>query len=106
MTVYVVIDNDVQNPEEYKEYISLVAPTVNEYGGRYLVRAGNIRLADSKWRPERLVIIAFDELERAREWVESEALAHIHELRRANAKSRLVIVDGVDVGLEQAKQKL
>ena len=96
MTVYVVVDNDVQNPEPYKEYLKLITPTVAAYGGRYVVRAGKIHLTDSKWKPDRLVIMAFDTAEQAKAWVESDEIAYIHAMRRENAKSRLIVIDGVD----------
>ncbi|MEM1112509.1 MAG: DUF1330 domain-containing protein [Pseudomonadota bacterium] len=96
MTVYVVVDNDVKNPEPYREYLSQVTPTLAAYGGVYLVRAGTIHQADSEWAPERLVIVAFPSLELASAWVNDPEMAHIHAQRREHADSRLIIVDGVD----------
>lgn len=96
MTVYVVVDNDVKNPEPYKEYLKLITPTLAEFGGRYLIRAGQIHFADTEWKPDRLVVMAFDSREEAEAWVHSEKTAPIHAMRRANAKSRLIIIDGVD----------
>lgn len=97
MTVYVVVDNEVHNPVAYKEYLTLITPTVAAYGGRYLVRAGKIHLTDSGWRPGRLVIMAFDTAAQAIAWVEAPELAYIHEMRRANATSKLIVIDGADV---------
>jgi uncharacterized protein (DUF1330 family) len=97
MTVYVIVDNQVHNPEAYKEYLALITPTVAAYGGRYLVRAGKIHLTDSEWRPDRLVVMAFDTAEQATTWVNSPEIAHIHAMRRANATSKLIVIDGADV---------
>lgn len=96
MTVYVVVDNQVTNPEEYKKYLALITPTVAEFGGHYVVRAGQIHLADSDWRPDRLVIMGFPSAEQAKAWVESEKTAPIHAMRRANAVSKLIVIDGVE----------
>ena len=39
MSVYVVVDNEVHQPEEYAKYLELITPTVAEYGGiRYSSR--------------------------------------------------------------------
>ena len=97
MTVYVVVDNDVHDTVAYKEYLALVTPTVPAYGGRYLVRAGKIHLADSDWQPGRLVIMAFDTAEQALAWVNSPELAPIHAMRRANSTSKMIVIDGSDV---------
>lgn len=96
MTVYVVVDNDVTNPQAYRDYLKLITPTVGEFGGRYLIRAGEIHFSDSDWKPDRLVVMAFDKRADAEAWVHSTKTAPIHEMRRANAVSRLIIIDGVD----------
>ncbi|WP_167854775.1 DUF1330 domain-containing protein [Mangrovimicrobium sediminis] len=97
MTAYVIVDNDVIDPEPYREYLRLITPTVERYGGRYLVRAGRIHLHDTDWAPGRMVVIAFDDAAAARRWVEAEDVAPIHAMRRRHAHSRLVVIEGVDV---------
>lgn len=96
MPVYVVVDNDVLEPEPYSEYLKLITPTVAEFGGKYVVRAGQIHFADSNWKPDRLVIMEFANRQDAEAWVHSETTAPIHAMRRKYAKSRLIIIDGVD----------
>ena len=77
MTVYVVVDNDVIDPERYAEYLKLITPTVFQYGGRYVIRAGEILHRDSDWSPDRLVVIEFD-------------------MRRRYATSKLIVIRGAD----------
>ncbi len=40
MSAYVIFDIEVTNPVEYEEYKKLAAPTVAQYGGKYIVRGG------------------------------------------------------------------
>ena len=40
MSGYVIANIDVENHEAYKEYVGKVVPTVQKFGGEYLVRAG------------------------------------------------------------------
>ena len=96
MTVYVVVDNEVLEPEPYKQYLKLITPTLSDFGGRYLIRAGNIHFADTNWKPDRLVVMAFDSRAQAEEWVHSDVTAPIHAMRRKYAESKLIIIDGVD----------
>ncbi|MEE4661346.1 MAG: DUF1330 domain-containing protein [Halieaceae bacterium] len=102
MSVYVIVDNEVHDPEPYAEYLRLVTPTVAKYGGRYKVRAGHIHFADSDWEPDRLVVIEFDDVDAARRWVDAEDVAEIHAMRRRHARSRLIIIDGVDEATQGA----
>ena len=41
MTGYAIFNINVNNPENYKEYVQKVKPTAEKYGGEYLVRGGN-----------------------------------------------------------------
>ena len=43
MSGYVIANIDVKNPEAYKEYVGKVVPTVQKFGGEYLVRAGEYK---------------------------------------------------------------
>ena len=95
MTVYVVVDNEVHQPEEYAKYLALITPTVADYGGEYVIRAGEILLADSDWQPERLVVMAFPDAKSAKAWVESEEVKPIHAMRRKYATSKLIVIEGV-----------
>ena len=37
MSGYVIANIEVKNPEAYKEYVGKVVPTVQKFGGEYLV---------------------------------------------------------------------
>jgi|TARA_A100001011_G_C13698788_1_gene590650 uncharacterized protein (DUF1330 family) len=95
MTTYVVVDNEVHNPEQYREYLELITPTVEQYKGTYVIRAGEIFFSDTDWRPDRLVVIAFATKEDALGWVESKDIKPIHDMRRSHATSKLIIIEGV-----------
>ena len=96
MSVYVVVDNDVHNPVAYKKYLELITPTVGQYNGRYIIRAGEITFADTDWRPDRLVVIAFPTKADAMRWVTAEDVKPMHNMRRANATSRLIVIEGFE----------
>ena len=96
MTVYVVVDNDVHNPQNYKKYLELITPTVEQYNGTYVIRAGEIMFADTDWRPDRLVVIAFPTKADAMQWVTAADVTPIHDMRRANATSRLIVIEGFE----------
>ena len=96
MTTYVIVDNKVHNREEYKKYLELITPTVEQFNGKYVIRAGKILFSDSAWRPDRLVVIEFANKTDALQWVTSEDVKPIHDMRRANATSKLIVIEGFE----------
>ncbi len=95
MPAYVVVDIDVTDPEGYKEYVKLAPPTVSLYGGRYLARGGKNEVLEGDWQPHRLVILEFENSERAKAWLNSPEYTPIRALRHRYAKSNMVVIEGV-----------
>jgi uncharacterized protein (DUF1330 family) len=95
MPAYVIVDIEVHDPVRYEEYKRLAEATVGAFGGRYAVRGGRTVVLEGEWTPNRLVVLEFDDLERAREWWDSPAYRPARELRQATARSSMVVVEGV-----------
>lgn len=95
MSAYVIVEIDITDPETYAHYRELAPPTVHAYGGRYLARGGETASLEGDWRPQRLVILEFESLERARQWHESPEYREARALRHRAARSRMLAVAGV-----------
>lgn len=95
MAGYVIGTVTVNDPERYERYKTLVAPTVEAYGGRYLVRGGEVQGIEGSWSPTRVVVLEFESAERAREWWASDEYAEAKALRHATADSEMIIVSGI-----------
>ena len=52
MPAYVIVDCEVTDPERYETYKQLAPPAIAKYGGRYLVRGGEMTPLEGDWRPE------------------------------------------------------
>ncbi len=94
MAGYVVVQVSIHDPEGFAEYAGMVPPTLENYGGRYLVRGGNWETVEGEWNPERLVIIEFDSVEQAKKWWASDEYAPAKKLREQTTTSKLLIVEG------------
>ena len=94
MAGYVMADVEVTDPKLFSDYQKLVAPTVEQYGGRYLVRGGNTEVVEGEFEPNRTVVIEFDSFERAREWYNSPEYAEPKRMRIACTNSNVLIVEG------------
>ena len=95
MAAYVIVEVEVEDPEAYERYKSLVPATLESYGGRFLVRGGAIETLEGGWSPERVVVLEFPDRERARAWWESPAYRPARELRQVSARTRMILADGV-----------
>ena len=62
MTAYVIVDIEVHNAENYREYLAKITPTVFACNGRYLVRGANAEVISGQWKPKRLVVMEFPDL--------------------------------------------
>lgn len=94
MAAYVIVDIEVHNPENYKDYLTKITPTVFACNGRYLVRGSNAEIVSGSWQPKRLVVIEFPDLATANHWATCAEYAPIHALRTANATANMIIVEG------------
>ena len=90
-----ILDIDVIDPEGYKEYASLAPATVALYGGRYLARGGANETLEGDWHAKRLVILEFENADRARAWLNSPEYAPARKLRHQYANSNMVVVEGI-----------
>ena len=94
MAGYVIADVEVTNPELFAKYRELVPATVEQYGGEYLARGGEVEALEGDRVAHRTVIIRFDSAARAREWYHSEEYAPALKMRVEATNSNVLIVEG------------
>ena len=95
MAAYIVVEVAVRDAVRYEDYKRLVPPTLEQYGGRFLVRGGAAETLEGDWAPGRVVILEFPSAEKARQWWGSAAYAPAKELRQATAHTQMILVEGV-----------
>ncbi len=95
MAAYVIVDLEITDPVNYEEYKKLAGATVEKYGGKYLVRGGACETLEGDWRPKRIVVLEFENVERARAWLNSPEYAGPRKMRHRTAKAKMIVVEGV-----------
>ena len=95
MAAYVIVDITVTDPARIEQYRELAGASVAAAGGKFLVRGGKIEVLDGDWKPQRMVVIEFPSLERARFWRASPEYGKACEIRDRAAKTRMIVVEGV-----------
>ncbi len=95
MAGYMIAQVNVNDPQKFEVYRGQVGATIEKYGGKYLVRGGETETVEGDWNPQRLVILQFDSIERAKEWYYSQEYSGPMQLRHQAANSNVVFVEGV-----------
>ena len=95
MSAYCFFDNlETIDPAKLEEYKSLVAPVVEQYGGRYVVLGGKFKVVEGDWSPTFPVIIEFPSFEQAYRWYDSDEYHNLKKLRLSAVKSNAVFFEG------------
>jgi uncharacterized protein (DUF1330 family) len=95
MSAYVIVETDVQDPEQYERYKAAAPATVAASGGRFVARGGELAVLEGDWRPPRLVVLEFPDLDAARRWYDSPGYGEARRLREGAATLRMVAVQGL-----------
>jgi uncharacterized protein (DUF1330 family) len=94
MAAYVIVDMTVTDPAGIEEYRKLAGASVAAAGGKFLVRGGKMEVFDGDWKPQRVVVLEFPSLERAKFWRGSPEYGKACEIRDRAAKTRMIVVEG------------
>jgi uncharacterized protein (DUF1330 family) len=96
MSAYVISEVEVLDQRLFDSYRAMAKPTIEQYGGRYIVRGGPVELIEGERDPaRRFVIVEFPTMERARQWYRSPEYAEALKVRAAALTRTLVFVEGV-----------
>ena len=94
MAAYIIAEIEVKNPDKYSQYRDEVPKTVNQFGGRYIIRGNNIVPLEGDWEPERLVVIEFPDMASLKRWYESDKYKSIRNMRITSTSSKVIAIDG------------
>ncbi len=93
---FVIAEIEVQDPAAMQKYGEKMPETLAPYTHNYLVRGGKTQPLEGE-PPKTILIMAFDSVEKAREWYDSPAYQAIKPIRESSAKTRIFIAEGVAV---------
>jgi uncharacterized protein (DUF1330 family) len=91
---FYIAELEISDPEGFRPYEAHVVGTVEAFGGHVLARAGTIAPLEGQAPKGRVVIIAFESMEKAHAWYDSSAYQALKAIRHKAAQSRTYIVEG------------
>ena len=92
---YVIAQINVTDPKSYAGYPKLVLPTIQYFGGEFLVRGGKSRSYEGDPHGSRMVIIRFPSYQAAQNWYHSDEYAEAKAIRMSASTSVQTIIEGV-----------
>ena len=95
MAAYIIVEIDIVDPSGYEEYKKLAGASVKQHGGEYIVRGGTTEVLEGNWNPKRIVVLKFESMERAKEWLNCEEYREPRKMRRRTARTNMILVEGM-----------
>ena len=92
---YIIVDMQISDLDQYKQYMAEAPAAVQAAGGEYLVRGGRFEVMEGDWQPDRVVIAKFPSMEAAKAFYDSAEYLKARQAREGAAIMRLVVVEGV-----------
>ena len=96
MSVYMVLDAEVHDPEKYEEYKAAAPQYVAKHGGEYCCRGGSTEVFVGDWDPERVVMLKFPSRENYEAFINDPGYKPWKEMRESlTTIKQWMLIDGV-----------
>jgi uncharacterized protein (DUF1330 family) len=96
MAVYVIISvRAVHDAEKLQQYCEQLDALLGRYGGRRIVSTDQIHVLEGDWRPARLALYEFADLEQLQAGYTSAEYQPLIGLRQEAIDSDIVVVEGL-----------
>jgi uncharacterized protein (DUF1330 family) len=95
MPAYVISEVEPRNAADFDAYRAIAAKSIEQYGGRYLVRGGAADVVEGGPPPNTMIIVEFPTMQRLREWYASPEYAEALRHRWTALDRRLIFAEGV-----------
>ena len=95
MTAYIIADVTVTDAEKMANYREWSTKAMQEHGAQVLVRGGAFEVLEGPWTPSRLVLLAFESMDKAKAFYNSQPYTPARSLREGAGVMRMVVVEGV-----------
>ncbi len=93
---YIIVDMQITDMEQYKQYMAEAPAAVKAAGGEYLVRGGRFEVMEGQWQPARVAMLRFPSFEKAKAFYDGE-MYKAARAKRAGATQffNMILVEGV-----------
>ena len=96
MKAYIIVDVTITDPVRYEDYKKLTPATLAPYDGKFIVRGGKRETLEGEWVCDRLVVVEFPSLEKAKAWWSGAGYAPAKAIRQSASITKMVMVEGYE----------
>jgi uncharacterized protein (DUF1330 family) len=93
---YLIVEMNISDMEQYKQYMAEAPAAVKAFGGEYLVRGGKQETLEGDWKPHRVAVLRFPSYAQAKAFYDD---AHYTQVRKKRAGAteyfNMILVEGV-----------
>ncbi len=93
---YIVGTLDVHDPDHYGSYTPHTPGIIAQYGGRFIVRGGEVEHLEGEPPKSRNVIIEFPSVAQAKAFYESPEYAKIIGIRHTATTGNFFLIEGLE----------
>jgi uncharacterized protein (DUF1330 family) len=94
MAAYIIARVNVTDWSRYREYTRLTPGAIERFGGRFIVRGGDMLTLEGPPETGRIVVIEFPSLDQAKAFYNSEEYARARRLREGAATGQFIAIEG------------
>ena len=94
MPAYIIARVQVTDWERYREYTRATPAAIERFGGRSVVRGGEMITLEGPQETGRVVIIEFPSLDQAKAFYHSEDYSRAKKLRAGAATGQFLAIEG------------
>jgi len=97
MPAYIIARVEVTDWDRYREYTKATPAAIARYGGRFIVRGGEMVVLEGPAETRRVVVIEFPTLDKAKEFFHSEEYSQVKKLRKGAAMGQFIAIEGSSI---------
>ena len=94
-SAYIIANVRVTDATQYEEYKKFSSIAMQMHGAEVCVRGGAVQVLEGDWQPDRMVVLKFPSVEKAKAFYDSPEYRRARDAREGAAVMRMVLVEGV-----------
>ena len=94
-SAYIIANVRVTNSAQYDEYKKLSSAAMLAHGAQVCVRGGATEVLEGDWLPDRVVVLKFPSMEKARAYYHSTEYGKARAAREGAAVMRMIVAEGI-----------
>lgn len=98
MAAYCIFQVTVNDPTRYAEYAKHTPRIINKFGGKMIVRGGDMEVLEGQAQGQRVVVIEFPDRAAVKAFYSSPEYQTILKIRQPVSVANGIVVDGVAPG--------